>query len=391
MHANLIGTDATGKEAIANGGTAGVVASAVGNLIGGTSSGSGNVISGNSGSGVAITAEGNIVSGNFIGTDGSGTLYPLPNAGDGINITGGSQTISGSPAVPQKIFSNGGAGVRDSAIGAHLRDNSISGNAGGGVVIGGSPTTATVALLPDRQTVIVTYSHASPNQIETVELFVNPGTPACPGQGLTLVGGAIGIGTASGSGTVIVFLPQSLTPGDGLTATISDPPNGSSEFACLAGGVPHPPPPPPAPNSNFSDVSAPSVNTATGSISFNESVSDPGTMRWVLTFANGKFGVFASRQLTRCKVGQVKLKGGCRPSVIVFGKGSTSVTVAGHVHFVVKPSPSALKALRNAMKLNKGLSVTATLTFQSSRGGVSVAHARVITVKFKPPRTKGKH
>ena len=49
-----------------------------------------------------------------------------------------------------------------------------------------------------------------------------------------------------------------------------------------------------------------------------------------------------------------------------------TVPGAGTVSFTVKPSASALKALRNALKKKKGLPVSVKLTFQSSRGGSPV-------------------
>ncbi len=58
-----------------------------GNTIGGTLPGAGNLISGNSGAGVLIdystaAAAGDVVQGNLIGTDETGT-FPIPNSGPG--------------------------------------------------------------------------------------------------------------------------------------------------------------------------------------------------------------------------------------------------------------------------------------------------------------------
>jgi hypothetical protein len=136
------------------------------------------------------------------------------------------------------------------------------------------------------------------------------------------------------------------------------------------------------PDSGFSFSGNPTVNQKTGAITFTMSVGDPGTFSWLLTFQNGKFGVFASRK-TRCKAGFVTLKGKCRPANVLFGKGSQAVASAGAVSFTVKPSASALRALRNALKRKKGLPVTVTLTFQSSRGGSPVSHTQSVTVGLK--------
>jgi hypothetical protein len=113
---------------------------------------------------------------------------------------------------------------------------------------------------------------------------------------------------------------------------------------------------------------------------FIETIKDPGTFRWLLTVPNGKFGVFASRK--KCRAGYSRLAGKCRPSKIIFATGSATVP-AGVVIFKLRPSPSALKALKNALKLGKGVRVTATFTFQSSRGGAPVSHTQTITDKLK--------
>jgi hypothetical protein len=137
----------------------------------------------------------------------------------------------------------------------------------------------------------------------------------------------------------------------------------------------------PAPNSSFT-AGETVFNQKTGEITFTQTVSDPGTFRWLLTFQNGKFGVFAASS-HKCKAGFVRLGGKCRPSKIVFAKGSRVVVAPATVTFRLKPSASGLKALKNALKQKKGLPVTATFTFQSTRGGSPVSRTRTITVKLR--------
>jgi PKD domain len=133
------------------------------------------------------------------------------------------------------------------------------------------------------------------------------------------------------------------------------------------------------PNSNFSaHVAAVKPSNA---ITFSLTVSDPGTLTWLFTFQNGKFGVFAS-QHTKCKRGLVNLRGRCRPSTIVFARGSTIVAAAGTTSFTVKPSASALKALKNAFKHKKGLPVTEMFSYQSSRGAGPVSRTQSLIVKL---------
>jgi len=96
---NYIGTDANGSNPVPNvlGGVF-LVASASHNLIGGTNAGAGNVISGNPGSGILMRGSqvvNNTVQGNFIGTDATG-MNPLPNTVAGVTIdTGSSSNLIG--------------------------------------------------------------------------------------------------------------------------------------------------------------------------------------------------------------------------------------------------------------------------------------------------------
>ncbi|HWX97863.1 MAG TPA: hypothetical protein VNZ01_13560 [Solirubrobacteraceae bacterium] len=150
----------------------------------------------------------------------------------------------------------------------------------------------------------------------------------------------------------------------------------------VPGPGPPPPPPPPGPkpslgNSNFT-AGASSFEPKTGRVIFIETITNPGTFSWLLTFPNGKFALSGRR----CGAGLVRLGGKCRPAKIIFAMGSATVP-AGVVIFKLRPSPAGLKALRNALRLGKGLRVTATFTFQSSLGGSPVSHTQKITDKLK--------
>ncbi|MBZ5621759.1 MAG: right-handed parallel beta-helix repeat-containing protein, partial [Acidobacteriia bacterium] len=85
---NFIGTDVTGAKAVPNQ-LLGVIlmSGPTNNRIGGTDPGERNIVSGNSVGGVALNGSatgGNWIVGNYVGTDPSGALA-VPNAGDGIN------------------------------------------------------------------------------------------------------------------------------------------------------------------------------------------------------------------------------------------------------------------------------------------------------------------
>jgi IPT/TIG domain len=135
------------------------------------------------------------------------------------------------------------------------------------------------------------------------------------------------------------------------------------------------------PSSSFRTLGA-VFNPASHMITFTESVTEPGTFRWLLTFQNGKFGLFGPTA-KKCKGGFIKLGGKCRPSKIVFARGSSTVTTSGAVTFVLKPTSSAMKALKNAYKQKKSLPVAMTLTFQSVRSTSPVSRALALTVRTR--------
>jgi PKD repeat protein len=145
------------------------------------------------------------------------------------------------------------------------------------------------------------------------------------------------------------------------------------------------------PNSDFSFAGR-RVNAKSGAVTFTVSESEPGTLSWVLTFKNGKFGAFAASH-RRCKKSFVRLAGKCRPAHIVFAEGHESVFTPGRVSFTARPTASGRRALKNALSLRRtrgsrgrrgGLPVTATVTFQSAGGGSPVSHTQALVIR--PPK-----
>jgi PKD repeat protein len=108
------------------------------------------------------------------------------------------------------------------------------------------------------------------------------------------------------------------------------------------------------------------VSAKTGAIAITTSVNGPGTLRWVATFPNGRFGAFTSA--SRCKRDRLRLAGRCLPASIVFSKGSKPTVAPGDASVTLKPTASGLKALRNALKHGRGVSVTIALVFHPSTG-----------------------
>lgn len=120
VQGNLIGTSVSGTAALGNSNNGISLNNAPGNVAGGTLTGARNLISGNGGSGIYLNGSGttgNVVQGNYIGTDANGSLA-MPNAGDGVTVNGApANTIGGAVA---------GAG------------NLLSGNSQGGISLNGT-------------------------------------------------------------------------------------------------------------------------------------------------------------------------------------------------------------------------------------------------------------
>jgi hypothetical protein len=137
VQGNYIGVALTGA-GLGNDIGVAIVDGASSNTIGGTETEARNVISGNGGSGILISGSGtagNLVLGNFIGTDASGTA-PLGNGGNGITIEFGpsNNTIGGTAAGARNVISGNGAN------GVTISDAGTSGNVVQGNLIGTDAT-----------------------------------------------------------------------------------------------------------------------------------------------------------------------------------------------------------------------------------------------------------
>ncbi|HEX6271196.1 MAG TPA: hypothetical protein VFZ43_13235, partial [Anaerolineales bacterium] len=130
MKGNFIGTDATGTQALGNGCEGVFIGTGASeNVIGGATSGAGNLISGNIGNGITIVdveSTGNLIQGNFIGTDVTGS-FSLGNADDGVLLLAPNNTIGGiTPAARNVISGNQEQGIR--IQGSEATGNVVQGN-----------------------------------------------------------------------------------------------------------------------------------------------------------------------------------------------------------------------------------------------------------------------
>jgi CSLREA domain-containing protein len=196
---NLIGTDASGTNPIPNGFFGAYMNGAGHNVIGGSALGAGNVISGNAGAGVRIRmtgAVGNVVQGNFIGTDASGNAI-LANQADGISIgdnasetqVGGTSArernvVSGNRLVGIVLVDSSRNTIQGNVVGADPSGTRMLGNGGTGIrvedgsnnKIGGAGSGAGNVVAFNGGvgvTVAVQNGNATGNTVSTNRIFAN--------------------------------------------------------------------------------------------------------------------------------------------------------------------------------------------------------------------------
>jgi VCBS repeat-containing protein len=128
IEGNYIGTNAAGTSAAAN--RFGIViASSANNTIGGTTAASRNLISGNTQDGINVSgagATGNVILGNYIGTNAAGT-GAIANSGLGIALASANNTVGGSSAGARNVISgNDLSGIE--ITGTAATGNTVAGN-----------------------------------------------------------------------------------------------------------------------------------------------------------------------------------------------------------------------------------------------------------------------
>jgi uncharacterized repeat protein (TIGR01451 family)/CSLREA domain-containing protein len=137
VQGNFIGTNAAGTAEIGNGSNGVEVINALNNTIGGTTAAARNIISGNAGNGVliestALPATGNLVQGNFIGTDVSGT-GDLGNGDNGVLMRSfagvvSNNTVGGTAAGAGNLISSNGNPKLSASDGVELNGSNVTNN-----------------------------------------------------------------------------------------------------------------------------------------------------------------------------------------------------------------------------------------------------------------------
>lgn len=154
VQGNFVGTNAAGGAAIANGIDGIALDGSSNNTIGGTVSGAGNLSSGNQNQGISIfkvaTAtdpSGNIVQGNYLGTNAAG-MSSIPNGGQGVLISDSSNTTIGGTAAGARNMISGNTGngiflinttstsIQGNYVGVAANGTSALANSGAGLLVG---------------------------------------------------------------------------------------------------------------------------------------------------------------------------------------------------------------------------------------------------------------
>ena len=324
VEGNYIGTDRTGTVALGDGGGGITMALSSNNRIGGTSPKARNVIAFN-GEGIILSGGGNVIQGNYIGTDVTGTQN-FGNRGNGIhvffssandNLIGGTEdgagnviAYSGNDGVSilrgqgngvlgNSIFSNGLLGIQLKQGGNHWQ-----------------PAPELTSAVSDGESTLVTGTLASdPNTAYTLEFFANAQCSASgDGEGERLLGRTEVVTGDDGTADFSASFDTAVDAGQYVTATATDPGNNTSQFsACV---VVTPPPTPnavlgtalgvepmipmaPAPTAPEATVAPtllvpPSVDSSAGVLSHSKDwIADPPSQRigvddwWVAVGAIG--------------------------------------------------------------------------------------------------------
>ena len=247
VQGNLIGTDATGTTALPNGSQdVLIIQGATNNLIGGTDPGAGNVIAASAKEGVAIKdvgTTGNVVQGNFIGTDASAT-FNLGNSRDGVHLIDASDnTIGGTdPGAGNVIAYSGNDGVLvETGTGDAIQGNVIFASSHLGIELksNGNNLQAfpvlTSGTTDGSSTTIQGTLQSAPDSTFTLEFFVNTVcNPSGYGEGEQVLGTWTVNTDDAGAATFTAVFAVGVSPGQFLSATATDLGGNTSQFAqCL--------------------------------------------------------------------------------------------------------------------------------------------------------------
>jgi len=262
VQGNFIGTNAAGTAGLANQAVGVLIQNLAANtLVGGTTVQARNVISGNITAGVNVQTggTGNLIQGNFIGTNAAGTpLSNGPFALFGINVgNGAGNAVGGTAAGAGNVIAfNAGTGVNlVGGVNTAIFSNSIFSNAQLGISLFGSvtptpndvcdgdsgpnnlqnfPVLASAFLTSEGSTTsFVGILNSTPNTTYRIEFFSSTACdPSGNGEGQTFIGFTnVTTPPAVCDAAINVTFPVGCAVGEVITATATDPSNNTSEFS----------------------------------------------------------------------------------------------------------------------------------------------------------------
>ena len=249
---NYIGTDVTGTLGMGNcSDGVGMYGGASNNTIGGTTQGAGNIISCNEDDGIDVGGTGNVLQGNYIGTNPACTA--LGNTEDGVWLDDAYNTLVGGTAAgaPNVIAYNGLRGVKVRYTGNAILSNSIFANGSLGIDLlpeGGTPNdpgdgdtgannlqnfpVLESVTMAGNNTVIEGALNSTPSDTFRIEFFFNTDTDASGyGEGESFLGSTQVVTDGNGDAAFLVSLPTPVRGAPGITATATDANNNTSEFS----------------------------------------------------------------------------------------------------------------------------------------------------------------
>lgn len=263
VQGNYIGTDATGTVDL-NAASNGILFDGgMNNIIGGTDPGSRNVIAGNGGdfAGAEIFLQGvhnNLVQGNYIGTDASGTVGVSTSPSTSVIVDGGAQdnTIGGTATGAANRIGFNIEGIQVGEFngisnGNAILSNAISGHDALGLGLGYDDVTPndagdtdqgpnnlqnfpvlTSASRNDDMVTVTGRLNSTPNTAFRIEIFA---TSMCNrfgfGEGETFLGARNATTDASGNVEFSATVSSDAAQGSSITVTATDPGGNTSEFS----------------------------------------------------------------------------------------------------------------------------------------------------------------
>ncbi|NCF82792.1 MAG: DUF2341 domain-containing protein, partial [Proteobacteria bacterium] len=245
---NWLGLDSTGTVAIGNGDNAIHLSSSNNNVIGGSTLADRNVIAGSgvnlAETGQAIrltgTSSNNIIQGNYIGTDKTGTVV-LGNRTEGIGIftTATGNIIGGTaPGEANVIVGSGTEGIQlDGGNANTISGNSIHSNGSLGIELAsGNDSQSAPSFLPGSvvsdgiTTTVVGSLSSTANKTFTVEFFASDSSSP-GGEGEVYMGSAVVTTDGAGNADFTATLSVGVTAGAIITATATNDAGSTSQFS----------------------------------------------------------------------------------------------------------------------------------------------------------------